>query len=299
MTDRQPTIRRLSDELRQMELNFEDTVIYSRLTQFEKQVTDSGLSIKMALKGTENYFIQGRHYALQPGRYLIVNRHQQFDCRIRSGRAVEALCLYLSEEVINDTYEKIKTPNELDQPALEKAGTAPLHFLEKLYTLEENELGAFLRNLAPLLLTADSRQVDLPLVYYSLAEKLIRNQLQVDNRLRRLSATRRSTREELYRRLSLAHQYILENYTSDLQLDQLTQVAYLSKFHLLRTYKEVFGVTPYRQALNLRLEKALELIRRDLSLEEVAFQLGFSDRRAFAKAFRKHYGIAPSAYRER
>ena len=90
---------------------------------------------------------------------------------------------------------------------------------------------------------------------------------------------------------------LVENFTQTIQLDKLARVALLSKFHLLRTYKEVYGITPYKQVLELRLKHSTELMKKDWSFEEIAFRLGFSDRRSFTKAFKKRYGMAPSQYR--
>ncbi len=287
-----PGVRRLSDELNQLDLNFDNAVILSRLSEFEKRVSDSGLSIKLSLNGEEHYFIDGRYYPLRPGQFLVVNRHQQFECEIHSEKAVEAICFYLSRDVIAETLRALAGQEPFPADHQE-----PVYFLEKLYAFGENELGHFLQQSIPMLTAEENASFDLPLFYYTLAEKLLRSQQQVDRRLARIPATRRSTREELYRRLTLAHQYIRENFTTDLQLDDIARAALLSKYHLLRTYKEVYGATPYRQVLDLRLQRAEALMRQDLSLEEVAFRLGFSDRRAFAKAFRKRYGKAPSIYR--
>lgn len=118
-----------------------------------------------------------------------------------------------------------------------------------------------------------------------------------EQQMQGITAKRRSTREELYRRLCIARQYIFENFHRDIQLDELAREAAMSKYHLLRTYREAFGTTPYRQVLDLRLDAARELLDNRQTLEDIAFQLGFSDRRSFTKAFKKAHGVAPSIYR--
>jgi len=113
-----------------------------------------------------------------------------------------------------------------------------------------------------------------------------------------LSARKMSTKTELFERLSKARLYIESHYDKPIQLDDLARVAMLSKYHMLRSYKEAFGITPYKQVLKLRLAKAKEMLEETYSFDEIAYHLGFSDRRSFTKAFKKGLGISPAKYRK-
>ncbi len=289
-------VQRMSDELRRRELNFDNIVIHSRFRFFEKSVQDSGLSIKLGHRGAEHYVIDGRQHTISPGRYLVVNRSRAFDCHLKGDEPIEAFCIYLGREVVAETAAALfQLPARwLDQPFGQ--GSAEPLFLERVYRTDENELGRFLAHLRPLL--ASGAPFDFDALYYTLAEKLIRSQIEMEQQIQRISSSRRSTREELYRRLCVARNYIQDNYKQDISLDELAREAALSKFHLLRTYKEAFGTTPYRHVLSLRLHNARRLLSKGWLLEDIAFELGFSDRRSFTKAFKKAYGQAPSGFRE-
>ncbi|RMG78118.1 MAG: AraC family transcriptional regulator [Bacteroidetes bacterium] len=116
--------------------------------------------------------------------------------------------------------------------------------------------------------------------------------------MNRIGSAKMTTRRELYARLCLTRKYILRHFQSPIQLDELSKVAFLSKYHLLRTYKSVFGITPYQEVIKLRLARAKDLMRTgEKSLEEIAFEVGFSDRRSFTKAFKKETGQPPSCFR--
>ncbi len=289
---------RFTDNLNQFNLNFNNIIIHSRLREFDKNVSDSGLSIKVGWRGEENYYFRDGVRSISKGKYLVVNRHQEFECHFKSRDPIEAFCLYLGEDVIEAAWAKLTQKEEvfLDDPN-KKYGLTP-HFLEKVFTLEENELGQYLAQLVPRLQSPfRQHELDFNLIYHTLAEKLILSQEKINEQINRISASRQSTREELYRRLSLAHRYILGHFTTDIQLDQLAREAMLSKYHLLRAYKEVYGMTPYRHVLYLRLEKAKSMLKKDYSMEEIACAVGFCDRRSFTKTFRKMYEVAPSAYR--
>ncbi|MCB9286430.1 MAG: helix-turn-helix transcriptional regulator [Lewinellaceae bacterium] len=290
-------VQRMSDQLRHQELNFDNVVIHSRFQHFEKKVEDSGLSIKLGHIGEEHYFIEGRKYTIRPGRFLVVNRHRSFDCYLKSDTPVEAFCIYLGDSVIQEAAAQLhKSMDELLDAPFQSVEKPPV-FLEKVYHLQENELGAFLAAIKPLL--AAGQPMDFESLYYTLAEKLLRSQWQIERQLQGISAKRSSTREELYRRLCIARQYILENFRGNIELGTLAREAALSKYHLLRTYKEAFGTTPYRQVLDLRLEASKSLLKDGHTLEDIAYRLGFSDRRSFTKAFKKAIGVPPSVMRER
>jgi AraC-like DNA-binding protein len=291
---RQPLIR-MSEQLRHTPLNFDDVIIHSRLRDFEKSVSDSGLSIKLGHIGTERYFFKNQQVSLQRGEYLLVNRHQSFDCFLRSATPVEGFCFYLSPRLIQEAASGLSRSTEdlLDHP-VPKTNQAP-RFLEKIYRTDENELGNYLEQLRPAL--AAHQQLDFNQVFFDVTTALLRTHWHTEQEMQGINCTRRSTREELYRRLCAARQYIFDNYCNDLQLEELAKAALLSKFHLLRTYKQAFGITPYQQVLELRLHKATRLVQEGDNLSSVARELGFSDRRSFTKAFKKKFGVAPSYYR--
>lgn len=291
-------IKRVSTELKYYQLNFENVIIHSRLREFEKEVPDSGLSIKLGVKGVENYIINKERHAVSPNHFLIVNRHQQLDCYLKSREIVEGFCFYLGEEVLQDAYRLLyeKIEEHLDDPFAKSHHSVT--FLERVYHLRENDLGRFLTQLRPQLLHPEaSESLDFDSIFFQLASTLLNTQLNIRQQIDQIPSARRSTREELYRRLCMAHHYIYENFNKDIQLEKLAQVAMLSKFHLLRTYKQIYGVTPYKQVLQLRLNRAKELMQHDYGLEEIAFMLGFSDRRSFTKAFKKRFQMPPSDYR--
>lgn len=69
--------------------------------------------------------------------------------------------------------------------------------------------------------------------------------------------------------------------------------------YVANRFRHFFGVTPSRLGRNLLYEKAQVLIRsRDISMEEVAFQLGFSEPSSFTRFFKSVEGLSPSSLRK-
>jgi AraC-like DNA-binding protein len=67
-----------------------------------------------------------------------------------------------------------------------------------------------------------------------------------------------------------------------------------------RCFKEDLGVTAHDYLTSLRLEQAKKLLRHELSfsVEEIAFECGFSDNFYFSRLFKKTYGVSPLNYRK-
>jgi AraC-like DNA-binding protein len=74
----------------------------------------------------------------------------------------------------------------------------------------------------------------------------------------------------------------------------------LSEVTLRRRFREAFDMSPKRYLLELRLNLAQHLLTTtDLSMQEIALQMGFFDLAHFSSTFRKHYSVSPSTWRGR
>jgi AraC family transcriptional regulator len=86
----------------------------------------------------------------------------------------------------------------------------------------------------------------------------------------------------------------------DVSLAALADQAGLSVFHLHRVFSSVAGETPKQFTLRLRLARAAAmLLSTGHSVLDVALGCGFQSHEAFCRAFRRRFGITPSAYRLR
>jgi AraC family transcriptional regulator len=93
----------------------------------------------------------------------------------------------------------------------------------------------------------------------------------------RIERVRADTRQELYRRVTRAADFIDSNYELTFGLNELARIAFLSRFHLLRLFKQVYGVTPQTYKEQKRVLAARRLLEdTDLSRAEVAARVGYS-----------------------
>jgi len=87
-------------------------------------------------------------------------------------------------------------------------------------------------------------------------------------------------------------------YPSDLSLDDIARRVASSRRQLQRAYAEIGRTTFRDQITAVRMERAAEMLAtRGLTVRDVANRVGYRQPAQFAKAFRRHHGLAPSDYR--
>jgi AraC-like DNA-binding protein len=100
----------------------------------------------------------------------------------------------------------------------------------------------------------------------------------------------------LYRRIVQAKLYIDENYANPIDLTNISDEAYFSKFHFIRLFKKIYGRTPHQYVIKVRIEKAMELLRTDARVSDACFAVGFESISSFSGLFKKLVGVSPSIY---
>ncbi|MGN0314669.1 MAG: helix-turn-helix domain-containing protein [Fusicatenibacter sp.] len=94
--------------------------------------------------------------------------------------------------------------------------------------------------------------------------------------------------------------YMDQHYNEKISLDRIAENMYLSPFYISRIFKSEIGTTPINYLINMRMEKAKQLLktRSDASVQEIAECVGYEDAYHFSKLFKKHYGESPTKYRQ-
>lgn len=101
----------------------------------------------------------------------------------------------------------------------------------------------------------------------------------------------------LYQRVVKAKLFIDNNYSHNLDLDNISDQAYFSKYHFIRLFKSVYGRTPKNYLVKVRMDNAKTFLAKGNSVLEVSMLVGFESPTSFAGAFKKITGVTPSEYR--
>ncbi len=94
---------------------------------------------------------------------------------------------------------------------------------------------------------------------------------------------------------------IVEEHVDDpnLEIKQLASEAGLSRTNLFLKLKALTGYSPGEYIRTIRLEKAAQLLRKtELTIGEIAYQVGFKYPKYFSTCYHHQYGVTPSEYRE-
>lgn len=92
--------------------------------------------------------------------------------------------------------------------------------------------------------------------------------------------------------------YIRKHLNEAIELEKLAEISCLSKDHFIRLFKKELGTTPLQYINQKKIEKAqLLLIKEELAVKEIAFQLAFDDYSYFNRLFKKTTGVTPQEYR--
>lgn len=91
--------------------------------------------------------------------------------------------------------------------------------------------------------------------------------------------------------------YLESHHSEDISLDSLSSSMYISPTYMSKLFKEETGESPINYLIKIRMEKAkILLIKKELSIKEIANAVGYQDAYHFSKLFKKYTGISPSDY---
>lgn len=100
-------------------------------------------------------------------------------------------------------------------------------------------------------------------------------------------------------RLQLMLSFIHQNYTNNMTLKEIADVAHLSVSECTRSFKKSIHITPYGYLVKYRIKKSCELLEStDYTITEIARRVGFNHVNHFIQSFKNHRGITPKVYRK-
>lgn len=92
-------------------------------------------------------------------------------------------------------------------------------------------------------------------------------------------------------------EYIHNHYHTPLRVQDLAAHTYLSLNRYTNVFRDLVGVTPQKYIINLRLQKAIELLQiTDWDIQRIAQAVGYEDPLYFSRIFKQYIGLSPSKY---
>ncbi len=273
-------------------------VVTGRSRYAEYAPLTQALSIKAAWNGTETYVVGKRRLSVDDDSYLILNEGRTYSSVLQSDGEADSFCVFfrpkMADEVLGGMSASLtQAADNGPQGALRKS-----HFAENLRPHDDivtPPLVQFARKVRGGTDEADAIEEAM--------QSLLQRMFGADRRLRdhecAIASTRPSTRKELLRRINWAADFISSNYATPITLDEIAAAASLSKFHLIRLFRQVHDMTPHGYLVNKRLAAANRLLdRAELDLGEIALLTGFGTRWSLFRHLRKKTGESGAALRK-
>lgn len=274
-------------------------IIYSTRAQVEDYaLAGERMALLCAWGGRQEVSLEGRRLIVDDDTWLTVS-NATATVRVRGGEAIQALTILfragMPEEVLGSlvTAEDRLLDNEHEDYA-----AASLPFLPNLQMHD--------RSITPVLLFIRRHcdtGIEDPLWYEEqltfLLERMLARHRQVIAKLNSVPVRRTATRREIFRRVSLATDFIHSNYDKPLMLGDMARAAFLSRHHFLRLFKHVHEVTPHEYLQRKRTSVAARLLRgSEMAVEDIVKQVGFDSRSTLFRAMRRFHGVTPRECRQ-
>jgi len=273
--------------------------LYSEITT-EASYTDQKdeLSLHAVLNGSESYTIGKRTVTVFPGNFLILNNGTRYDRAIYSDAMANTFAIYFSTKFLQDFQYgySLSHKNLLDGP-IDKGTWEATTFLETIYPCK----GDIKYNLLHLINHFNENADELLLDDYIYHTLFLFHRLydkEVLHKSSCLDALNAGTRNELFKRLTLAKDFMLSNYNQDISLDDISRHSCLSPTHLFRTFKQIYNCSPHQYLIQIRLDNAKHMLKSTTyTLNEIVSLVGFTCPSTFIKLFKNKFQFTPGTYR--
>ena len=240
------------------------------------------------------YLVNRRPIEVSARQFYFLNANDTIEINFKRDRLKTCLILF-REGFVEECSQYLTCSEEelLDSPDLQPSTGA--RFPERPGTMRFPNLPLELSSVIQRTLSQIHRKEDLDNTLFELIFESHRLSGQASQSLKRISATKRTTKEELYRRLAQAREFMQDNISRNLTIEEIAGEVCLNKFHFLSNFKDVFNTTPHRYFTELKLQKALALLQtRQHSVMEVCFLVGFESPGSFSNLFKKRFKTSPS-----
>ena len=232
------------------------------------------------VSGKGGYFVEGKRYALTPGDIILIGKQCVHRPEFESGIPCERIILYISPEFLlresssacqltdcfSKEYDHVLRPNEKIRKTLFSIVlNMEQELSSKRYGKEIVSTGMLLNLLVEIARSIFHKEVQKP------APMLPKSKRMQD----------------------IMH-YLDAHLTEDINIDLLAEKFYISRFHMMRRFREETGTTIHAYISDHRLMLARDLIGQGIPATEVCFQCGFGSYSSFSRAYGKFFGTTPT-----
>ena len=252
---------------------------YARMTQV--------LSVKTAWGGREVYRLARRELAVEDDRYLVLNEGSTYGSVLHAERPAWTFAVFLRPGLAEEVQQarRLTIARALEGGDDRRASGG---FSEHLRP-HDAIVTPHLASMRSAVLAGERDEQWLEEQAVLLVDALLEAEAGDARRVNGLACARPATRREIARRVRLAADHIATHHAEPLDLAAMARVACLSRFHFLRWFRALLGMTPHAYLVAQRAAAARRaLARGETDLERVALRVGFGSRASLRRALLRH-----------
>ena len=234
--------------------------------------------IVILIDGDLTYYIEGKAYILKPWDILFVNKNEIHKPVVNPDKYYERIVIWLNPDFMA---KYAQGNNDL------------LKCFEVAIKNNYNLLRLNMKSIEVIKNCNNSNEFGSEILKESLFVQL----MVLMNRLFLNSDKNRDIEDIQYdKTIEGVLNYINSNLENDLSIDTIASEFFISKYYLMRKFKNQIGSSIHNYVVQKRLILARSLISDGLSMSSVCSRCGFNDYSSFVRAFKKVYGVSPSNY---
>lgn len=259
---------------------------------------DCTTSIKCAFGGGETYYTRHSVQYVHDEVFLIVNQGKVYSSSIRTEQPVESFTVNFPPVLERNVLASMMNPVHHLLDASIKYVADQGGWVERLYP-HDMTVTPVLQRLRNQVQSGQTDTEVLTEITIELLEAMVRLRWRVEWEISKIKAVRNTTRQELYRRLYHAKDFLDSCYRQPLTNAQCADLVCMDLFHFLRSFRTLFGVTPRQYIIGQRLRMARHLLATTaMTVTEVCLHVGYDNPSSFARLYRNRYGVSPEQGRE-
>ncbi len=230
------------------------------------------------LNGAEQFMTRGTNYVAARGQLLMMNPMQVHDGRSASDDGYQYQIMFIAPEIFGDLVTEL-SPKSTGLPFFGRCvvDDPELHLqLQHLHRMFRPDLSA----------TASLLERDSTLLYSAA----------------RLALRHADAPPFIYRpgsedkRVKTVIDYMTAHLDENIALEDLAAITGLSRFHLLRVFREATGLPPHTYFNHMRLRRAKRMLFDGSSIADAAAATGFADQSHLNRHFKAMWGVSPGAF---
>lgn len=240
---------------------------------FDKHVHEE-YTITLVHYGIMHAFLEGTTHHLGKSTILTINPDEIHACKSACPEGYNYTSLYFNPKVLeNLSYDEFKSKD--------------IYFDKTI--LQDEETYSKLANLVALNEKGDAGKLEFESGLVEAVSSIIQKNSKLSSQMKI------SKSDKL---ISRAKEFINDNFSIDISLDDISKELEISKYHFLRMFKEKTHISPHSYLMLKRVEKAKKALQKGTTLIDTAYSCGFNDQSHLNRRFKALTGLTPGNYQK-